>query len=454
MANVSVIGAGYVGLVTGACLAELGHKVSVVEIDHGRLSTLQQGDLPVYEPGLTDLVAGHRKSGSIKFTGDYGEAIPEAQFVFIAVGTPILPDGQADTSAVFAAVNSILEHAPLDLTIIIKSTVSVGTGDEAAEWVAQSGRPDVHLVSNPEFLREGSAIRDFMKPDRIVIGANDPQSAAAVSHLYDGVDAPTIMSSRCSAELGKYAANGFLSTRISLINEVSTICEVVGADIEEVKGIIGSDRRIGPDFLNAGLGWGGSCFPKDLRSLAATADKYGCAPSILRAVDHVNANQRMRALDRVLSAVGEVDHPVVTVIGLAFKPHTDDVRESPGIDIARWLLEKGICVQAHDPVAMVGANRILPNISLCDDPYEAAEGSDAILLATEWPEYLSLDWSKIRSLMRGRVIFDGRNVLDQKLLTGLGFEYMAFGRSGFAGTNGHMPQPQPVGQVGYTGSLK
>jgi len=428
MAQISIIGAGYVGLVTGACLAQLGHEVTCLDIDPVRVSELRRGQIPIHEPGLDELFARQVGAGRLRFTDDYAATIPTSQFAFIAVNTPAGASGQADTSFVYAAARSILQHAPSGLTIVTKSTVPVGTGDAIAQLARDRGRPDVHVVSNPEFLREGSAIQDFVNPDRIVVGAEPPEAGRQVADLYELLAAPLFPCGRRSAELAKYAANAFLATRVSFMNEIATLCEAAGADVEDVAGVVGADHRIGTAFLRAGLGWGGSCFPKDVRALAATAAQFGCPSSIVDAAFDVNARQREHAFERLRAAVRGTDNATVAVLGLAFKPGTDDIREAPALDIIGRLLEEGIHVRAHDPVSMSAVRRVLPNIRLCTDVYETARGSDAILLATEWPEYLNLDWERIASLMRGRTVLDGRNALDGGALAELGFSYLCFGR--------------------------
>ncbi|MBI3961278.1 MAG: UDP-glucose/GDP-mannose dehydrogenase family protein [Deinococcus sp.] len=441
MSTVSVIGAGYVGLVTAACLAELGHTVVGVEIDPRRLSALQRGAVPIHEPGLSELVARHHSTGRLSFTNAYTAAIPGSEFVFITVNTPSGPDGQADTGYVYAAVRSVLEHARPGLILVMKSTVPVGTADEIAQLIAYSRRRGIGVVSNPEFLRQGSAIQDFLQPDRVVIGASRPAAAAAVAQLFAGLAAPVVRCSRRSAELAKYAANAFLAARISFMNEVAAICEAVEADIEEVAQIVGSDRRIGPAYLRAGLGWGGSCFPKDVRALAATAASHGRRPAILEAVSEVNTRQRERAFEQLRAALGMLPHATVGVLGLAFKPDTDDLRDAPALDIINRLLGAGIAVRAHDPVAIPNARRVLPQVQYCHDAYEVAQGSDALLLATEWRDYLALDWRQIRTLMRGRLVLDGRNVLEGSLLSALGFTYLSFGRSSSLGVTAPLARP-------------
>lgn len=437
MADITMIGAGYVGLVTGACLAELGHNVVCMEIDPAKLSMLQQGMVPIHEAGLDALVARHRSSGRLSFTADYALAIPACQFAFIAVNTPPEPSGRANTSFVFSAVRSILDHAEEGITIVTKSTVPVGTGDEIARMVSRRGFQAIQVVSNPEFLQEGTAVRDFTQPDRIVIGANTLEAGKRVAQLYQGIGATVIQCSRRSAELAKYAANAFLATRVSFMNEMSGICEAAAADIGEVARILGADRRIGPSYLRAGLGWGGSCLPKDVRALASTFDEYGCKSTILDAALSVNLRQRKRAFEQLRKAVDGVPGATVGVLGLAFKPETDDVRDAPALDIIMRLLEAGIQVRAHDPVAAPNARLLLPGVHYCKDAYGVANSSDALLLATEWPEYLALNWKEVRSLMRGRVVLDGRNVLDGSMLTALGFKYLSFGRPESPNSNGH-----------------
>ncbi|MDP9378873.1 MAG: UDP-glucose/GDP-mannose dehydrogenase family protein [Chloroflexota bacterium] len=427
--RIGVIGAGYVGLVTGACFAHLGYRVVCIETDPWRLAMLHRGELPIHEPGLDELVARGRRAGRLDFTSDYVVGLNLADVAFIAVPTPPRPDGQADTSFVLSAVRSALEHAPQGLILVTKSTVPVGTADAITELARRSGRGDVHVVSNPEFLREGSAIRDFLHPDRVVVGASDPEAASVVAGLYESLEAPVITCDWRSSELAKYTANALLATRISFINEISALCEAVGADIEEVGRIVGSDRRIGPDYLGAGLGWGGSCFPKDLRALDAMAAEHGCPAPILRGVREVNERQRGKALALLLAAVRTREEPTVGVLGLAFKPGTDDVRGAPALDVIAGLLGEGVAVHAHDPVASANARREVPDACYCVDPYEVAKGCHALLLATDWAEYLGLDWGRVRSLMRGDTVVDGRNVLDGSILNQLGFRYISFGRS-------------------------
>ncbi len=448
MANVCVIGAGYVGLVSGACLAELGHSVTCLEIDSKRLSSLQSAEVPFHEPGLSELVERHSRAERLRFTSEYSQAIPQAEYAFIAVNTPQGAEGRADTGFVFAAVRSVLEHATDMLVLVTKSTVPVGTGDEIAHLAEEQGRFPIAVVSNPEFLREGTAVHDFLHPDRVVVGASDTWAGAAVAELYAGLDAPVVTTTRRAAELAKYTANAFLAARISFMNEISSVCDAVGVDVEDVARIVGSDPRIGPAFLRAGLGWGGSCFPKDVQALAVTAATHGCRTPILEGVFRQNVRQRERAAEMLLASVGHLPDPTIGVLGLAFKPGTDDLREAPALAVAARLLEAGVRVRAHDPVAVPNAREIAPDIHYCADAYEAVTDCDAVLLATEWPEYLGLDWARARSLMRGAVILDGRNVLDARLLRTLGVTYLSFGRSETVNDcgNGHEPSDDPEAQ--------
>jgi len=425
---ISVVGAGYVGLVTAVGFAELGHTVCCLEIDPARLGRLRDGQLPFHEPGLDRLLARHHAAGRLSFTDDYAAAIPAADIVFIAVHTPPAVDGRADLRFVVAAARSILAHARPGLTIAVKSTVPPGTGDELAALAASAGIPGIETVANPEFLRQGSAVRDVLAPDRVVVGAESPAAAELLANLYAPLGAPILVCGRRSAELAKYAANGLLASRVSFMNEIAAICEAVGADIEEVARVVGADARIGPGHLRAGLGWGGSCFPKDVQALTALAADHGRPTPILDAVLDVNAWQRERAADLLLDAVGDEPDATVGVLGLAFKPDTDDLRGSPAVAVIERLLAAGVRVRAHDPVAIPAARALLPGVAFVADAAGVAAGSDALLLATEWPEYSSLDWPAVRAAMRGRLIVDGRNALPAERLHELGFVYVGFGR--------------------------
>jgi len=442
VAHLAVIGAGYVGLVTAACLSESGHRVTCIEVDERKLLELGAGDLPIHEPGLGELVWEHVRDGRLQFTGDYAQ-ITGAEFVFIAVPTPSREDGSADISYVLQAVDSLIPHALPGTIIVIKSTVPVGTADRIA------GRQPVlnarlEVVSNPEFLRQGTAVHDFLQPDRVVIGASSLQAAVDVARLYASLDAPIVAVDRRSAELAKYTANALLATRISFMNEISHIATAVDADVDDVARIVGLDRRIGPAFLRAGLGWGGSCFPKDVLALSSVAANNGCETPILKAVYKTNALQRERAAELLLDAVQVVEDPVVAILGLAFKPNTDDVRGSPALGVAQLLRKHGVTVRAHDPFALVNASRALPEVDYRPDPYSALDGADALLLATEWEEYYDLDWILVRESMRGKTVLDGRNVLNGGLLVELGFRYWSFGRGTHHNGNGSVPHEDAI----------
>ena len=436
MARIAVVGAGYVGLVTGACLARLGHTVVCLEVDKEKVRSLKRGITPISEPGLDDLLAAAAETKQLRFSSNYSK-VAAVDYAILAVPTPPSSDGSADTSYVLQAVRAISAHCRPGLILVIKSTVPVGTADEI------SRRPElraagIEVVSNPEFLRQGTAVHDFLHPDRVVIGASSLQAAVDVARLYAHLDAPIVAVSRRSAELAKYTANAFLATRISFMNEVAHIATAVDADIEEVARIIGMDQRIGPAFLKAGLGWGGSCFPKDVLALSSIARGNGCETPILNAAYETNERQSEHTARKMLDAVRNGRDPLITILGLAFKPETDDVRGSPALSVARRLLDEGVAMRAHDPLALGNASRIMPELEYCDDPYAALDGADAVLLATDWRHYLALDWALIRELMRGNTIFDGRNFLDGPTLQKLGFRYLSFGRPSL---NGHSRAP-------------
>ena len=428
-ARICVVGAGYVGLVTAVCLAHLGHAVVCIEADRPRLAALRRGRVPFREPRLSELLAETVASGALKFTDEFRDVIPQAQFAFIAVNTPPTPGGRADTSFVLSAINSVLRSASPGLTIVVKSTVPPGTADMIAGIASASGKK-VDVVSNPEFLREGSACHDFFHPDRIVIGAAVVHAARSMAALYAKIEAPLVFSSCRSAEFAKYASNAILAARISLVNELASICEGVGADIDEVVEAVALDRRIGAEFLEVGLGWGGSCFPKDLAALIYTAEKHDLRPLVLSSVRSANEAQGERAVRRLYAALSQVEDATIGILGLAFKPGTDDIRGSPSLDIIRRLTnDYEFAIRAHDPLAIDSARKVLPDVRYCTNAYEVAAGCDALVLATKWPEYLELDWALIRSRMRGNIVLDGRNALDGRFLRSNGFAYLSFGRS-------------------------
>ncbi len=430
MATICVIGMGYVGLVTAACLADFGNEVIGLDIDTEKIAHLRQGVLPIYEPGLEEIVERTSRAGRLSFTSDYAEAIPPAEFILIAVDTPSGANGQADLSSVQRAARGIAEHLRRPAIIINKSTVPIGAGDMVAQIIAEHRRCPVEfaVVSNPEFLREGSAVYDFLNPDRIVLGATDRQAAERVAQLYAPLKCPIMITDLRTAEMIKYASNSFLATKISFINEIAQICEKLGADVREVARGMGLDRRIGPAFLEAGLGWGGSCFPKDVRALEYMATVQGCHPQLLRAVMEINRDQRIRVVQKVRDLLGGLQGRVIGILGLAFKPNTDDIREAPSLDVINLLQSEGAIIKAYDPVAMGNAAKVLRDVQFCSDPYEVARGADALVIVTEWNEFKQLALERLRDLMRRPVIVDGRNIYEPAQMRALGFLYQCIGR--------------------------
>jgi len=433
MRHICVIGAGYVGLTTGICLADLGNQVTVLDIDRGRIERLQAGELPIFEPGLGELLARNVAAGRFSATTSYAQAIAGAEFIFIAVATPTTAEGDgADLSFVQAAATELARHLPSGRRSIIinKSTVPIGTGDWVAGILAAHvpAGAQFAVVSNPEFLREGNAIADFLQPDRVVLGSTDRAAAEAVAGLYLGTRAPIIITDLRTAEMIKYASNAFLATRISFVNEVAGICERLGADVTQVTLGMGYDRRIGPAFLNAGLGFGGSCFPKDLRALAHMADAAGLHPQLLRAVLEINADQRRLIVSKLRHLIGSLAGMRVGLLGLTFKPNTDDLRDAPSLDIARLLLAEGASVAGYDPVGMPAAAALLPELQLAADAYALAEECDAMVLVTEWNEFKQLDLPRLRSDMRRPILLDGRNMYDPERVRAAGFRYEGIGR--------------------------
>jgi len=431
MKNIAVIGVGYVGLVSGACFADLGNRVICLDINTERIANLKQNILPIYEPGLEELVERNVKAGRLSFTTSYAEAIQEAEFVFIAVGTPSDVDGQADLRYVRMATESIADVMDHPLIIVNKSTVPVGTGDWVAE-IIRNRRPDAPefaVVSCPEFLREGSAISDFMNPDRTVLGSTHKDAAAKVAQLHLPLRSAIMITDLRTAEMIKYASNAFLATKISFINEIANICEALGADVKEVAAGMGLDKRIGRFFLDAGIGWGGSCFPKDVKALAYMAETEGRHPHLLHAVMDINADQRQAPVRKLREIFPEdLKGKVVGLLGLAFKPNTDDMRDAPSIDIVHSLLRAGARVRAYDPVAMPGASALLPDVEMMPDPYTLAEGADALILVTEWNEFKHLDLARIKTVLCAPVFIDGRNIYDPQTMAALGFIYRGIGR--------------------------
>jgi len=428
--SICVIGAGYVGLVTGTCFADLGNQVVILDIDAGRVERLQSGVMPIYEPGLEELVRRNAAGGRLRFTTSYEEGLAQAEFVFIAVDTPSGTEGEADLRSVRAAASAIAAAMDHPLIIVNKSTVPIGTGDWVADIINRHRRNgvDFWVVSNPEFLREGSAVHDFLNPDRVVLGSMSREAAEKVAQLYLPLRAPIIVTDLRTAEMIKYASNAFLASRISFINEIASICERLGADVKEVAAGMGYDRRIGPAFLDAGLGFGGSCFPKDVRALAHMAAIHGCHPQLLRAVLEINADQRRMVVQKLRELLGGLDERTIGILGLAFKPNTDDMREAPALELIHLLQHEGARVKAYDPVAMDNARRVLPEITYCADPYQVAEGADALVVATEWNEFKHLDLERVHKAMRRPVVVDGRNIYDPEAMIALGFTYRGVGR--------------------------
>jgi UDPglucose 6-dehydrogenase len=440
--DISVIGVGYVGLVTSACFADLGNRVVALDIDEGRIAGLQKGEMPIYEPGLKEVVSRNVAAGRLRFTTSYAEALQKTDFVFIAVGTPASVDGEADLQYVRSAAESVAQHMTRPVVVVNKSTVPVGTGDWVAEIIrAHQPHPiPFSVVSCPEFLREGSAIQDFMSPARTVLGSLDSEAAHRVAQLHLPLRAPIMITDLRTAEMIKYASNAFLATKISFINEIANICEALGADVKEVARGMGYDPRIGSHFLDAGLGYGGSCFPKDVNALAFMAAEKGRHPQLLQAVMDINADRRRQLVERVADLVGELRGRVVGLMGLSFKPNTDDMREAPALEVAALLLEAGAKLRAYDPVAMPRAAELLPEVEMAATPYQLAEGADALVVCTEWNEFKQLDFERVRASMRQPVLIDGRNLYEPAEMVRLGFRYRGIGR-------GYGPDGRPLESV-------
>jgi UDPglucose 6-dehydrogenase len=429
--SVCVVGAGHVGLVTAACLAELGHRVTCVDVDEDRIEALRCGSVPIHEPGLEALIERHSASGALRFTTSYKEALEAVDFILVAVNTPSTPEGAADLRYIRRAARHIGRALKDSRPIIVnKSTAPVGTAETVDHILRREagGLGELPVVSNPEFLREGTAIEDFMKPDRVVLGSHDREAARRVAELYGPLEAPVLITDPETAEMIKYASNAFLATKISFINEIASICEGVGADISQVAQGMGLDERIGPQFLRAGIGYGGSCLPKDVKALAHMASIYGSHPQLLNAVLQINVDQRRRLVRRLRQILDNLEGATVAVLGLAYKPDTDDVRDSPAIDVIRLLDYEGATIRAHDPVANQNLAEILPDVTYCSDPYEAVTGCDAVIIATEWPQFLELDLEQVKARMRRPVLVDGRNLFDPDRVRGHGFTYLGIGR--------------------------
>jgi UDPglucose 6-dehydrogenase len=439
VSNICVIGTGYVGLVTGTCLADMGNQVTCVDIVEEKINRLKKGELPIYEPGLEEMVERNAHTGRLRFTTSYSEGLANCEFIFIAVNTPTgSQQGGADMRYVESAARSIAEGLDHYAIVINKSTVPVGSGDVVSRVIHKNlKRPDVgfSVVSNPEFLREGSAVFDFQNPDRVVLGSSEPEAAHKVARLYLPLRAPIVITDLYTAEMIKYASNAFLATKISFINEIAQICERLGADVKEVAVGMGYDKRIGHAFLDAGIGYGGSCFPKDVRALAHMADEAGLHPQMLHAVMEINHDQRRLVVTKLNNILGSLRGCVIGVLGLAFKPNTDDMREAPSVDIIHWVTSQGATVRTYDPVAVETGRVALERdgvnmdaVTFCADPYAVAEGADALVVLTNWNEFKSLNMPQIRSAMRRPVLIDGRNMYEPTEMNRHGFIYRGIGR--------------------------
>ena len=437
--RIAMIGTGYVGLVSGACFADFGHRVSCVDKDQSKIDGLNAGAMPIWEPGLEAIVKSNVERGRLTFTTDLADAVQGAEAVFIAVGTPARRgDGHADLTFVFEATRELAKFIKPGTVVVTKSTVPVGTGDRIEQILNEEGVSDVSVASNPEFLREGAAIADFKHPDRIVVGAQDNRAQDVLREIYRPLflnRAPILITSRRTAELTKYAANAFLAVKISFINEIADLCEAVDADVQDVARGIGLDNRIGPKFLHAGPGYGGSCFPKDTVALLQTADTVGVDQRIVRTTVQVNDDRKARMVERVSDALGgDLEGKHVGVLGLAFKPNTDDMREAPSIPIVKSLVERGASVSAFDPVAREQAEQIFTGIDFANDAYAAADGADALVIVTEWDEFRALDLERIAGLLKGKILVDLRNVYDREDAEEAGLTYYGVGRGRPGGT--------------------
>ncbi len=430
MKHITVIGVGYVGLVTGTCFADLGNSVVCLDINEARIEGLNQGVMPIYEPGLAEMVERNVKAGRLSFTTSYPEGLKEAEFAFIAVGTPEGVDGEADLRYVRMAAETVAKTMKQPLVIVNKSTVPVGTGDWVADIIRENQPEPIpfSVVSCPEFLREGAAISDFLNPHRVVLGSLDQEAADKVAQLHLPLRAPIIVTDLRTAEMIKYASNAFLATKISFINEIANICEALGADVKEVAAGMGYDKRIGHMFLDAGVGYGGSCFPKDVKALAYMANVHGKHPQLLEAVMDINRSQRRQVMLKLRELLGELKGTTVGLLGLAFKPNTDDMREAPSITIANMLLAQGATVKGYDPVAMEAAKRVMPEVELTQNAYELAQDCDAIVVVTEWNEFKQLQLRRVNKLMKQPIVVDGRNIYDPNRMQELGFRYRGVGR--------------------------
>ena len=428
--KLTIIGTGYVGLVTGACFAEVGHQVICVDNDLAKVKVLEQGGIPIYEPGLEDLVTKNVTGGRLSFSSSTAEGVEKSDVVFIAVPTPPLPDGSVDLSFIEKVAREIAAAMQSYKIVVDKSTVPVRTGDKVAETIKRycKARVDFDVVSNPEFLREGFAVPDLMKPDRIVIGVRSQRPVAAMKEVYAPFQAPVIVTDINSAELIKHASNSFLALKISYINAISVLCEATGANVQEVANGMGMDARIGRRFLDASLGFGGSCFPKDLSAFIKIAEQVGYDFRLLKEVQHINASQMDRFVKKILDTLWVLKDKTIGVLGLAFKQNTDDVRTSPALELCQRLQKEGARLRVHDPKAMEKAGAVLKDVTFVEDMNQVAEGCDALVIATEWDEFKKLDLERARKALSHPILFDGRNLFDSAEMERLGFIYKSIGR--------------------------
>jgi len=428
--KISVIGVGYVGLATAAVLAELGNDIMAADVDEEKIKCLNQGIMPIFEPGLKEMVERNVRENRLKFVSDNKKVIGHGDVIFICVGTPPKYNWETELKYVEDVAVEIAKNMKSYKVIVHKSTVPVETGDKIKKIIKESVEEDVDfdVVSNPEFLREGTAIEDTLHPDRIVMGSDSKKAIEIMKKIYDPINAPLIITSVKSAELIKHASNAFLATKISFINSVARICELSGADVEEVAEGMGYDKRVSKHFLNAGIGYGGFCFPKDSQAFIKIAENLGYDYKLLKATNEINDDQKRIFVDKVKKALGHVNGKNIAVLGLSFKPDTDDMRFAPSVYIIGKLLEKGAKIKAYDPVAMDKAKNILSNVSFCKDPYEASKGADALLILTEWNEFKEMDLKKVKSLLKSPLIIDGRNIYDLSAMEKGGFRYISIGR--------------------------
>ncbi len=430
--KICMIGTGYVGLVTGACLADFGMEVICVDKAADKIAALQRGEMPIYEPGLEEVVSRNEKAGRLRFTTDLKGSIEEALAIFIAVGTPPRPDGSPDLTFVREVAGAIAEHMNGYKVVVTKSTVPTGTGRMIEQILREkNGRHEFSVVSNPEFLREGSAVADFLRPDRVVIGANDARAIGILKEIYSPlylIETPFVITDVASAELIKYASNGFLAVKISFINEIARLCELMGADVHDVARGMGLDKRIGPKFLHPGPGFGGSCFPKDTAAAADLARQQGYTFRIIEATMAVNAETKARMIEKIADAAGPLQGRTAAVLGLSFKPETDDIRESPALAVVQDLVEAGARVRAFDPAAMPNTRAAFPDLHYAKDAYDAADGADFLVLATEWNAFRALDLGRLSRLLKTRTFVDLRNVYDPREMKAAGWKYVGVGR--------------------------